>query len=147
MSIHHARRAFTIVEVMIALSLLVLLAGVIYATLSDLKPSTHLHASREQVMHLQTALIAWSRDAGSISAARAAFASSPDSDYPDDNAAMLQRLLPYLSQESQTVFYVSSKDRTAITTKSMESAGAYVKLKWAGASWADTDPFVEFFQP
>ena len=139
-------KGFSLIELLVALAIAAVLAVFFIPQLSSVRSSGQLHTAREQVMSLQTAMDAWLAKAPSVSGARTQFTTGTN-DYPTDTSAVLNLLKPYLSPDSQSVFYVDPLDPTVVLTGTMKDIGASMKLKWAGAAWLQEKPRVEFFSP
>ncbi len=138
-------RGFTLIEVLVALGIGLLLAALFIPQYVKVKDGAELATARQQVMDLQTAVDAWLTKLP-IATARAQFAAGT-SDYPANTTALLTVLKTYLSPDAQTVYTVDASDPTIINTETMKNVGAYMKIKWPGATWTQDKPRIEFFQP
>jgi len=131
-------RAFTMVEMLVVLSIMAILAAVVVPHLTEGLGLSNMSVIRQQAKSTQTALDSWLIESRSISAARQQFAPSAATvggkatSVPSDLSAFLQLIALHLNPESKTQFtLITAPDgNSAITTTAMARAAAYVTITW-----------------
>lgn len=138
-----ARRAFTLVEVLVCLALVVVLTAFLVPQLPGIRDQSELLVARQQAMALQTALDAWLAAQPSVAGARSAFAG----DHPTDPVAFLQQLRAHLAEEAAPMYVPLDGSTLRVRTAVMEDRGWYLEVVWPGATWLETPPRVFFHGP
>jgi prepilin-type N-terminal cleavage/methylation domain-containing protein len=121
-------RGFSLVELLVSISLVAILAGLLITQVRNAKDAAGATVARQQQAELQTALGNWivaqSSSPGGLAAARAAYNSSP--------GAKLHLLQNYLQAATYSNL---SADGKIVTSAVLDSANAYLQF----SDWSSGD--------
>lgn len=122
--------ATTLIEIMIALTILAIVAGLGLYFGQDIIGGSSDTVMREQAVNFQGACNQWLTAQPSLAGAAKSFrVVSGSVTTPQDPAAFLRGILPYLSAEAATSLQVDSAGH--FSTTNMRTSGAYMTVNWS----------------